>query len=113
MAARRLRIDVRPRAEADIDAALDHYLLEGGLDVAERFGGALGEALDRLARNPGIGSPRYADAAAILGLRAWSLRWWPYLVFYVHGADAIDVVRVLHGARDIPVTLAEPDAPEN
>ncbi|ADE16404.1 plasmid stabilization system [Nitrosococcus halophilus Nc 4] len=31
-----------------------------------------------------------------------------YLVFYLETSDGIEVVRVLHGARDIPAILEEP-----
>ena len=33
----------------------------------------------------------------------------PYLVLYVEGVTEIDVWRVLHGARDIPIRMREPD----
>jgi len=31
-----------------------------------------------------------------------------YLVFYRIDADMVEIIRVLHGARDIPSLLAEP-----
>ena len=33
----------------------------------------------------------------------------PYLVFYVERGDSIDVWRVLHGKRDVPARIREPD----
>jgi len=36
---------------------------------------------------------------------------YPYLVFYVEHADHIDVWRVLHGQRDIPAWMREPERP--
>ncbi len=62
-------------------------------------------ALDRVARRPGIGSPRYAHL--LQGLRFWRLRRHPYLVFYVDQPGFVDVLRVLHSARDIPAALEE------
>jgi toxin ParE1/3/4 len=44
------------------------------------------------------------------GIRCWPLRPWPQLVFYVEREQAVEVFRVLHGARDIPASLIEPDA---
>lgn len=111
MVSRRLRVVLRPRAEADIDAATDYYLRKAGIAVAQQFGDALTEAFVLLGRNPSIGSTRYADAAAMPGLRAWPVRPWPYMVFYVLGDKVIDVVRVLHTSRDIPATLVEPPDP--
>ena len=41
------------------------------------------------------------------GLRMWSLKRYPYLVFYVEQDDHIDVWRVLNSHRDIPVWLRD------
>jgi toxin ParE1/3/4 len=43
------------------------------------------------------------------GLRSWPLTRFPHLVFYVERPEHIDVWRVLHGRRDIPVWMQEPD----
>lgn len=107
MVARPYRVLLRPRAEADIDAATDYYLAEAGVAVAQQFGEALAGAFVLLGRNPSIGSIRYAEPASMPGLRAWPLRPWPYMVFYVLGERVVDVIRVLHTARDLPTTLAE------
>jgi len=104
----RLPVVVRPRAQDDIDDAIDHYLGEAGIRVAERFAEAILQALDLLGRNPRIGVQR--EDLGLPGLRFWGLRPWPQLIFYFDGPSAVDVIRVLHGARDIPASLTEPDA---
>jgi toxin ParE1/3/4 len=103
----RVPVQVRPRAQLDIDDAIDRYLEEAGAGAAVRFADAVVEAFDLLERNPGLGSPR--EGFGLPGLRAWPMRPWPYLVFYIRGPRVLDLVRVLHGARDIPATLAEPE----
>ena len=40
---------------------------------------------------------------------SWKLKGDPHIVFYIEREDALDVVRVLHEARDMPAALAEPD----
>ena len=45
------------------------------------------------------------------GLRSWPLKRFPYLVFYVEHADHVDVWRVLHQNRDIPVGMQQ-ESPE-
>jgi toxin ParE1/3/4 len=35
----------------------------------------------------------------------------PFLVFYVERTDHIDVWRVLHGQRNVPAWMQEPEAP--
>lgn len=58
-----------------------------------------------IARHPGTGSPPYAHALSLPGLRSWPLTRYPYLVFFIERDDHIDVWRVLHGQRDIPAWL--------
>lgn len=62
-------------------------------------------AFARLARRPRVGSPRYAHL--VPGLRFWGLRRHPYLIFYVEQPRSVDVLRVLHAARDLPAALRE------
>lgn len=44
------------------------------------------------------------------GLRAWPLRRFPHVVFYVDATDRVDVWRVLHGARDLPTWMRETES---
>jgi toxin ParE1/3/4 len=97
-------------AHRDTEQALEHYFAEGGSAVALGFIDALEAAYTHIGRQPGTGSPRYAHALNLPGLRTWPLTRYPHLVFYVELADRIDVWRVLHGARDIPQWLRQPEA---
>lgn len=96
-----------PRAQAlrDVEEAVDHYLAEAGEQVALQFVDALQNAYRHIGRHAATGSPRYAHALDLPGLRFWPLRRFPHLVFYVDRPDHVDVWRVLHGARDIPASL--------
>lgn len=107
---RPLPVVVLARAGQDIDDVVAGYLAEAGVDVAQRFADALAGAFELLARNPGLGALRYASVLGLPGMRCWPLRPWPHLVFYVERQRQLQVVRVLHGARDIPASLAEPEA---
>ena len=71
---------------------------------------ALEQAYLHNGRHPGIGSPRYGHELNLPGLRSWALKRYPHLVFYVERSDHIDVWRVLHGRRDIPALMREPEA---
>jgi toxin ParE1/3/4 len=104
---RPLPVVILPRAAEDIDDALDRYVDEAGPDSARRFAEALAAAFDLLSRNPGIGSQRHASLLALPGIRSWPLRPWPQLIFYAERERQLHIVRVLHGARDIPASLAE------
>lgn len=92
----------------DVDDAVEHYLIEGGAQVAMGFIDALEQAYRHIGRYPASGSPRYAHELNLPGLRFWPLKRYPYLVFYVELRDHVDVWRVLHGQRDIPSWMRDP-----
>lgn len=102
------RIIPRERANRDIDEAVDHYLGEGGEKATLGFIDALEQAYRHIARHPATGSPRYAHELELPGLRSWPLKRYPYLVFFVEHDEHIDVWRILHGGRDIPAWMREP-----
>ena len=60
-----------------------------GANVAERFVDALERALDRLARQPQLGSLRFAYDLDIPDLRTWPVHRFPYLIFYVEQDDRL------------------------
>lgn len=100
----------RELAAQDVEAAIAFYLGEGSEQAALGFVDALEDAYAHIGRHPATGSPRYALDLNLPGLRFWPLKRYPYLVFYVEHADRIDVWRVLHGQRDIPAWMQQPDA---
>ena len=104
---KRKRVVPRALALSDVDKALDHYLTEAGKGVALRFIDSVETVFEQLGRVPRLGSPRFAHELDLPGLRSWPLHRFPYLVFYLERDDRIDVWRVLHTRRDIPVWLAD------
>jgi toxin ParE1/3/4 len=77
-------------------------------NAAERFLAALRLSFRTLAQWPEIG-PRYqSNRAELSGMRFWPVRRFPnYLIFYrvVGMPRRLHIIRVLHGARDIPQVL--------
>lgn len=100
----------RERANRDVDDAVAYYLNEASEAVALGFIDALEQAYSRISRHPTAGSPRYAHELNLPNLRVWQLTRHPHLVFYVERPDHVDVWRVLHGQRDIPAWMQEPDS---
>ena len=94
----------RARADVDVIDALDHYLMES-VSAAEGFIAALERAYAHIQRAPATGSPRWAHALNIPGLRSWPCTPYPQLVFYVVQPERIEIWRVLHGSLDIPAWL--------
>lgn len=95
----------RELAHRDAEEAIAHYLEEGAPAAALGFIDALEQAYDHIGRHPASGSPRLAHELNLPGLRAWPLRGYPWMVFYVEQADCVDIWRVLHTRRDIPASL--------
>jgi toxin ParE1/3/4 len=101
---------VIPREAAcrDVEAAVDFYAAEADEAVALRFVDALEAAYRAISRHPATGSSRYGHELDLPGLRSRLLKGYPYLIFYIERDSHVDVWRVLHAHRDIPVWLKEP-----
>lgn len=95
----------RPLAAADIGEIWD-YIAEDSVAQADAWVDRLDGRLRLLATKPLMGRAREELAP---GLR--SLSFGRYVVFYQPVDDDIDVVRVLHSARDIDAQFAEDIAP--
>jgi toxin ParE1/3/4 len=88
--------------------AFRYYARQAGLRVADRFFVQTQATFARLARRPGIGTPYESDEPLYSDVRYFPVsRFSAYLVFYRPVPGGIDVLRVLHGARDIHGILAE------
>lgn len=103
------RVHVQPLARRDIDDAVDDLVSEGGAEVAWRFVDAFTSALGRLSEYPEMGSP-VALSLRLSGIRCWPLvGFQSYSLFYRHVSDEVQVLRVLHAARDAAnILLIEP-----
>jgi toxin ParE1/3/4 len=94
----------RELANQDVDEALQHYLSANAEQAALGFIDALEQAYAHIGRHPATGSPRYAHALNLSGLRSWSLTRYPHLVFYIgakitlmSGAFCMENVTFQHG----------------
>jgi toxin ParE1/3/4 len=98
----------RQRARQDLVDITRFYAREAGLRVAKRFLAQVEATLTRLASMPGMGSHYDLHHPALADLRFFPVsRFRKYLVFYRPVPGGIEVVRVLHGARDIEPILAQ------
>jgi toxin ParE1/3/4 len=95
-------VRLRPAAHADIRAAVEHYRTDSGPGIARGFTDQLQRALVHMGRGLDAGSPRLGPALDLPGLRVWPLPRFPHLVLAFERPDHFDVLRVLHGKRDIP-----------
>ena len=98
-------VRLTPRADSDIDACF-YWIAKDNPAAALRFLDAIELTCDVLSRMSGIGSPRYAEIPLVHGVRMLAIKDFEnYLLFYLEHDNSVDVIRVLHGARDIPEAL--------
>jgi toxin ParE1/3/4 len=102
-----LRIVQRSRARQDV-LEIIAYIADRNPQAAGRVLAAYERSLTSLARNPEIGWLYPTDNPKLAGFRAFPIgRFRSYLIFYRHTADTLDVIRVLHGRRDLATLLRE------
>jgi toxin ParE1/3/4 len=90
-----------PLARRDIVEAAQ-FIARDSVDAAMRFFDAVDDAIKKLAEMPGMGRLREFDAPEFRDVRSWPIKGFEsYLVFYRPTPRGIEVMRVLHGARDI------------
>lgn len=91
----RLRINRAARAIADVADIWD-FISDDSIVAADRVLDRLDSALDILADMPMMGRPR-PDLGN--GLRSLAVGY--YIIYYVPTDSTVEIVRVLHGARDV------------
>lgn len=97
----------RPQVERDIEECFV-FIAEENLDAGVYFLVAVEESIEQLAEFPLIGkklefgNPRFKD------LRVWRVKnYSDYLIFYLVRENIIEIVRFLHGARDLNALFDE------
>jgi toxin ParE1/3/4 len=104
----RLKLRISLLADADV---LGHYCCVGRErpTAAERFLDALESGYERITEHPRIGVACTELAPTLEELRRWPVPGFAsYLIFYRPAGETIEIVRVLHGARDLEGCLAAP-----
>ncbi len=78
------------------------------IEAAYRFLRAAEEAFRDLERMPFMGSPREFQDSTLTGIRMWRVKGFPkHLLFYRPIKDGVEIIRVLHSARDIAGLFSE------
>jgi toxin ParE1/3/4 len=91
----------RPQAARDIEECFV-YIAEDNLDAGVTFLVAVEDAIEQLARFPLLGKARQFADRRIQNVRMWKVKNFEnYLIFYTVAENRIEVVRILHSARDI------------
>jgi|SRR6266852_6966491 len=86
---------ITPRATLDL-IEIWNYIADDSIENADLFIDQLDEAMRKLRRYPGMGRQREE-----LAPRIRSFPYQRYVIFYRIDSKTIEIVRVLHGARDV------------
>ena len=86
----------------DLTRQVDWYRDEASPSVAERFVDAVEMTLNALLKQPGLGRARFRKWPELAGIHSFRIKkpFHRFLIFYRVSKDAIEVVHILHGARD-------------
>ncbi len=97
-------IVLQPRTKADISDIWE-FIAEDSDDQADAFIDLIDQKFQLLAQKSGLGRRREELAE---GLRSFPVG--RYGIFYLPIPGGVQIVRVLHGARDIEAALTKPVA---
>ena len=87
-----------PAARADLFEIWDYYAITAdNIDLADRIRDELFAGFGQLAKTPGMG--HYRSDLVAEPLRFWRVR--DYLIIYRSEKRPLEIVRVLHGKRDV------------
>jgi toxin ParE1/3/4 len=97
------RIVKREAAKRDLVAQWVWYAENAGIETADRFLEAAEESLILVAGHPEAGGRSYFTREELLDIRRFPVTggFDRILLFYFPLQDGIDLVRVLHGSRDL------------
>ena len=100
-----VRILRRLKAAQDAED-IANYIAKDSLEAAIRFLENTELTLRDLAASQSSGSPFESDHPELANLRFRRVKGFPHhVIFYVNQENAIEVVRILHGARDLDTEL--------
>lgn len=85
-------------ALADLDTVADYYIVAAGADRAGALIASIVERFRLLSEHPRIGVARPELSP---GLRSYAAPGTSYVIFYFPREYGVEVVRVLHGRRDL------------
>ena len=95
---------------ADLDLQFHWYEAEAGWEVGWRYLLAVDHAVGTLTERPDLGRVRHFVNPELSGLRSCPVAapFDRHLIFYRYDSSYLDLLRVMHGARDLPRRLRQP-----
>ena len=98
-----MKVSYRQAASDDVVRQFRYYLVSLNLpEIAIRFQDAVRRTVESLREHPFVG-PRYGSSSPQLqNLRSWPVAGFEAIrIYYLLDEDAIHIIRILHGKRDV------------
>jgi len=98
-----VKVRYRQAASNDIVRQFRYYLLSADApEIAIRFREAVKRTIQSLSQNPHVG-PRYSSSnPRVQNLRSWPVAGFEAIrIYYALEADALHIIGILHGKRDV------------
>ena len=100
------RVVVRPAADRDLEEQAQYIARQGSTEAALRFYQAAERTFALIVSHPEMGRLRHFRKPALTGVRVFPIQGFErHLTFYRRVTGGIEVLRVLHGARDVERVL--------
>jgi toxin ParE1/3/4 len=97
----------KPEVRRDLISIADH-IAHDSLDAALRFLDAVEDSFEFLSRNPEIGHPCQFENPGAAGIRVWRVQGFEnHIIFYRASKNGVDIVRVIHGHRDLDAIFGD------
>lgn len=99
------KVNKRPQVISDL-IELATYIAQDNLDVSDRFLAAAEETFQNLGKMPQIGKLSQLSSPKLAGIRQQAIKGFKhYLIFYRVIDSDVEILRVIHGARDLEAIL--------
>jgi len=93
---------IRPRADVDLDDQAYYYSTTASVEVGHRFLVAAHDTFSLLATQPDMGWDARLKHPGLKSLRVFRVKGFErILVLYLPMLDGVEIVRVVHGSRDV------------
>ena len=98
-------VDIKEDAQIDIEE-IGAYFFHRAPEVVERFYRAIDKTIEQLVRSPNLGERHPSRSPKLNNMRQWQVDGFPnHAIFYRPVGDRLEILRVLHGARDYAACL--------
>jgi toxin ParE1/3/4 len=102
-----VKVLYRQTASDDVVRQFRYYLVDQHLpEIAFRFRDAVRYTIESLRAHPLVGARYRSKKPELQNLRSWPVAGFEAIrIYYLADTDAIHVIRILHGKRDVKRTL--------